>query len=136
MYLGYSVDRRFQPGNGPLGCLVGLVGERLRLGILWVLVCLTKTDWLSFGLHRKEQAMSKTLGEFMTQPKITGYRELTLAEAELMNDIKAAGIELHALVDRVRSHELVDQRWASIGATDLQTGLMALTRAVARPTTF
>ena len=30
----------------------------------------------------------------------------------------------------------LDQRWVSIGATDLQTGLMALTRGVAQPTTF
>ena len=30
----------------------------------------------------------------------------------------------------------IDQRWVSIGATDLQTGLMALTRAVAQPEFF
>jgi hypothetical protein len=36
----------------------------------------------------------------------------------------------------VRGTDGIDQRWASIGATDLQTGLMALVRAVAQPTSF
>lgn len=70
------------------------------------------------------------------QPAITGYRQLSEAEAELMNKIKAKGIELGELVAHLRATEGLDQRWISIGATDLQTGLMALTRGVARPTTF
>ena len=74
--------------------------------------------------------------ETFVQPKITGYRQLNEAEAALMNEIKALGIELGNLVNKLRCTEGVDQRWASIGATDLQTGLMALTRAVAKPTTF
>lgn len=68
--------------------------------------------------------------------KITGYRDLTEAEIDLMNEIKGHGVALGMLVDRVRACGEFDQRWASIAATDLQTGLMALTRAVARPTTF
>ena len=72
----------------------------------------------------------------LIQPKITGYRELNEAEAALMNEIKEHGIALGLLVGKVRATEGVDQRWASIGATDLQTGLMALTRAVAQPTSF
>lgn len=68
--------------------------------------------------------------------QIKGYRELSQAEIDTMNEIKAKGAELGELVDKVRAIEGVDQRWASIGATDLQTGLMALTRAVAKPTFF
>lgn len=68
--------------------------------------------------------------------QIQGYRELTQEEIDLMNEIKAKGAQLGELVARLRSNVGIDQRWASIGATDLQTGLMALTRAVARPTTF
>lgn len=86
-----------------------------------------------------------------TQPKITGYRQLSQVEVDLMNEIKERGVELGDLVFRLRTYtgELyrdeaglihsqlkLDQRWVSIGATDLQTGLMALTRAVAQPTTF
>ncbi len=68
--------------------------------------------------------------------QIKGYRELTQTEIDLMNDIKTKGAELGDLVKRLRDNEHVDQRWVSIGATDLQTGLMALTRSVAKPTFF
>ena len=74
--------------------------------------------------------------ETFVQPKITGYRQLNEAEAALMNEIKARGVELGALVEKLRATAGLDQRWVSIGATDLQTGLMALTRGVAQPTTF
>lgn len=74
--------------------------------------------------------------ETFTQPKITGYRQLNEQEAALMNEIKAKGVELGALVEQLRATEGLEQRWVSIGATDLQTGLMALTRGVAQPTTF
>ena len=68
--------------------------------------------------------------------QIKGYRELNEAEISLMNDIKTKGIELGELVDKLDAAVSVDQRWVRIGATDLQKGLMALTRAVARPTFF
>jgi hypothetical protein len=71
-----------------------------------------------------------------TQPKITGYRQLREAEAALMNEIKAEGVGLGELVEKLRATAGLDQRWVSIDATDLQTGLMALTRSVAQPTTF
>lgn len=68
--------------------------------------------------------------------QITGYRDLSATEIALMNAIKAKGAELEQLVSALRVMEGIDQRWVSIGATDFQTGLMALTRAVARPTSF
>lgn len=74
--------------------------------------------------------------ETFVQPKITGYRQLTEEEAGIMNHIKEHGIQLGALVRRLQAYKTFDQRWVEIGATDLQTGLMALTRAVAQPTTF
>lgn len=77
----------------------------------------------------------KTMETF-EQPKITGYRQLNEAEAALMNEIKARGVELGELVAKLRATPDLDHRWIAIGATDVQTGLMALTRAVARPTTF
>jgi hypothetical protein len=67
---------------------------------------------------------------------IKGYRDLSQTEIDLMNLIKAKGVELGALVEQLRSTTGLDQRWVSIGATDLQTGLMALTRGVAQPSTF
>lgn len=89
--------------------------------------------------------------------KITGYRELSQEEIDLMNQIKAIGSKLDELVTEVFAHLAVQRddanakndeaeihritaseasRWVSIARTDFQTGLMALTRAVAQPTTF
>lgn len=68
--------------------------------------------------------------------KITGYRELSQVEIDLMNEVKALGVELGNLVQKLRDTEVLDQRWISIGATDLQTGIMALVRGVAKPSTF
>ena len=74
--------------------------------------------------------------ETFTQPTITGYRQLSEEEPELMNEIKQHGVQLGELVDKLKATASLDQRWVAIGATDLQTGLMALTRGVAQPTTF
>ena len=90
--------------------------------------------------------------------KISGYRELSQAEIDLMNRIKAFGPELQKLLDDVWEHinaeydacddapighaeinrldESQPHRWVEIAKTDLQTGLMALTRAVAQPGAF
>ncbi|QBQ99236.1 DUF7681 family protein [Paraburkholderia pallida] len=101
--------------------------------------------------------------------KIAGYRELSQAEIELMNQIKQKGAELLGLQaqlagllstdaeakkaaaqksttyepwqqggsDECREYrrfmEAEPQRWAAIGKTDIQTGIMALVRAVAQP---
>ena len=67
---------------------------------------------------------------------IKGYRELSSEEVSLMNEIKEQGVALGALVERLRTMEDLDQRWVSVGGTDLQKGLMALTRAVSKPTFF
>ncbi len=79
--------------------------------------------------------------ETFQQPKITGYRQLTEDEVALMNEAKALAEECGVYVSKLRQMGLdtgskIDQRWVSIGATDLQTGFMALVRAVARPTSF
>jgi hypothetical protein len=95
--------------------------------------------------------------------KISGYRDLTQADIDLMNEIKALGPQIEAVLSKVQAHldrqvhaaeglassdnqarisELArfaatqPQRWTSIARTDFQTGLMALTRAVAQPSTF
>ena len=68
--------------------------------------------------------------------QIKGYRELSAEEIALMNEVKTKGAELGELVAKLRDNQTIDQRWVSIGATDLQTGLMALTRSVAQPTFF
>ena len=85
--------------------------------------------------------------------------QLIRAEIDLMKDIRAKGTELAALIERIAQHNgsYVQQllakdddttreeaafnaaepgRWLSIARTTLQTGIMQLTRAVARPTSF
>ena len=68
--------------------------------------------------------------------KISGYRQLTPREIDDMNRIKALGQELGQLLDCLDENEDYDKRWLEIGRTELQKGLMATTRAVARPTNF
>lgn len=68
--------------------------------------------------------------------EIKGYRELNEIDIQLMNVIKNHGVALEQLVNDLRGNHEVDQRWISIGATSLQQGLMALTRAVAKPIFF
>lgn len=69
--------------------------------------------------------------------QIKGYRELGQDEIDLMNEIKETAANLGVLVKRLELRgEKLDQRWVSIGKTDLQKGFMALTRAVAKPDFF
>ena len=92
---------------------------------------------------------------------ITGYRDLSPEEIALMNEVKAKAEEVGQLVEKLREklapveadmapvqvggetvmavvgfESFEAQRWLTIGQDHLQQGFMALTRAVARPTTF
>ena len=82
--------------------------------------------------------------------QIAGYRDLTQAEIDLVNKAKALAEQSGKFVAKLRQHPdsmrtnapnalgepPLDQRWISIGATDLQRGFMAITRGIAQPTTF
>lgn len=68
--------------------------------------------------------------------KIKGYRDLTQEEIDLMNQIKEKGAELGELVEKLEAMAELDKRWIEIGKTNLQQGLMALTRSVAQPGFF
>ncbi|GAG46315.1 unnamed protein product, partial [marine sediment metagenome] len=46
------------------------------------------------------------------------------------------GKELGELVDLLAFNPNIDGRWLAIGKTDLQKGLMALTRSIAKPEFF
>jgi hypothetical protein len=85
--------------------------------------------------------------ETFTQPKITGYRQLTEEEVELMNEGKALAEQCGEYIAKLRRIDMpdaqgrlptpkLDQRWISIGATDIQRGFMAVIRGIAQPTTF
>ena len=71
--------------------------------------------------------------------KISGYRDLSQDEIDLMNEGKALAEQVGEFVRKLRAGRpghVPDQRWVSIGATDCQTGFMALIRSIAQPTTF
>lgn len=93
--------------------------------------------------------------------KIKGYRELSQAEIDLMNEVKAQGVALKALIDKVRArvNEVYDaacqlpdadsrkeeydrllaanpHMWINTAEMEMQVALMKLTRAVAQPSFF
>jgi hypothetical protein len=97
--------------------------------------------------------------------KITGYRELDQEEIDLMNKVKALGVQIEEVLLKVEEHirqqrqEMLDkhgdnldlareeptylrhknatpQRFLAMAKTELQTGLMYATRAVAQPEFF
>ena len=112
--------------------------------------------------------------ETFTQPKITGYRQLNEAEAQLMNAFKSdlgsylvtavsmamqhVGAQRAAALGVIRERDgemppysdegraaraeimrldaAQPERWIAIANTHFQEGLMALTRAVAQPSSF
>lgn len=74
--------------------------------------------------------------------KITGYRDLTQGEIDLMNKIKAIGEEVGALVKHMDDQQspadgafFPDKRHLAIARTHLETGFMFLVKSVAKPTT-
>lgn len=79
--------------------------------------------------------------------KISGYRELSQDEIDLMNAIKALGPQIESTIVAVEAridagneeHGTPDaeaRRWANLARDHLQQGLMCLTRAVAKPEFF
>ena len=78
--------------------------------------------------------------------KITGYRDLSAREIELMNEVKAQGEALDVMLKNL-THELYNsghgaayihegQRWLAIARGSLQQGIMAAVRSVAQPESF
>ena len=68
--------------------------------------------------------------------KIKGYRDLSQAEIDLMNEGKELSSKVGEWIEKLRATDGLDGRWVNIGATDLQKGFMAAIRGIAQPTTF
>jgi hypothetical protein len=109
--------------------------------------------WMLRFMRDTEYLVDKYCGipimETFTQPKITGYRQLSEQEVRLMNEGKALAEQVGEYIAKLRTYADVhrmtavtqltpplDQRWISIGATQLQQGFMAVIRGIAQPTTF
>lgn len=70
-----------------------------------------------------------------TPPAIKGYRKLTQAELDGVNAVKALGVEIEASMNALGYIEL-DGRALALAKTNLQQGLMWLTRSITKPETF
>lgn len=68
--------------------------------------------------------------------KIKGYRDLSQEDIDLMNEVKEQGESLTKTIEKLSSNSDIDQRWVAIGKTDLQKGIMALVRSIAKPESF
>lgn len=74
--------------------------------------------------------------------KITGYRDLTQEEIDLMNESKALAKQVGDFIDKLESINVekrmivADVGWLMTAKTDLQKGFMSLTRSIAKPSTF
>ena len=82
--------------------------------------------------------------------EISGYRDLTHDEIDLMNEVKDIEAKVLSIQKRImrqlsaqeesgtpedkhRLQEALAHRWAQIARPDLEKGFMALVRAVAQP---
>lgn len=93
--------------------------------------------------------------------QIKGYRELSQAEIDLMNEVKAAGPQLEALFKKIKAHieqqrgyaehqQLLENnpaeldrinaaepdKWIAWASDMTQSALMYATRSIAQPTFF
>lgn len=68
--------------------------------------------------------------------KITGYRDLSQEEIDLMNEGKALAAEVGDFIEKLENMPGTDKRWAAEAKTDLQKGFMSAIRSVAQPTSF
>ena len=119
--------------------------------------------------NRQRDFLTEPDGSFLCEKnmenqhqKIKGYRDLSQEEIDLMNEIKAIGPQVQAVIEKAQKHiatqryncrcdanmQVLDveedrrldaatpERFAAMAKTDFQTGLMYLVRSVAQPTSF
>jgi hypothetical protein len=67
--------------------------------------------------------------------KISGYRELSQEEIDLMNDVKSLEDQVGSLVRKIQSTEGLDHLLVDYATKDLKQGFMWLVRAIAQPAT-
>lgn len=74
--------------------------------------------------------------ETFIQPKITGYRQLSPQEVDMMNEGKELAEKVRLYIEKLAADSAVDHRWLNEGRMDLQKGFMSVIRSIAKPTTF
>ena len=65
--------------------------------------------------------------------KISGYRDLTQVEVDMINAVKDSESATGELWRAVMATEGVDKRWAAVARTHFEEGFSALVRSIAKP---
>lgn len=65
-----------------------------------------------------------------------GHRELSQQEVDLIKTIRHHGENLRVLCETADALDYTDKRWAAIGRTHFQEGIMCLVRAITKPEVF
>ena len=68
--------------------------------------------------------------------KITGYRDLSQVEIDLMNEGKELAEKCGEFIIKLEAIGATDKRNVSLGKTNLQQGFMWAIRSIAKPITF
>lgn len=68
--------------------------------------------------------------------KISGYRELSADQIDLINILKEQGNHLGTAIEAMEADAAYDKRALAIAKTHLQTGLMWLIRSITKPEGF
>jgi hypothetical protein len=68
--------------------------------------------------------------------KITGYRDLSQAEIDTINAVKALSIQCGVIIDSLENDPSTDKRSVAIARTNLQQGFMWAIRSIAKPAGF
>ena len=73
---------------------------------------------------------------------IKGYRDLTQAEIDLMNEGKQLEKQVLTYLEKLNKAEFAtdenqmpDRRWLAVGRTDIEKGFMSVIRSIAKPNT-
>lgn len=86
-----------------------------------------------FGFNESKQGFERMDNQ---HKEITGYRDLTQEEINLMNRSKELASQVGDFIEHLSKTGYDDKRWLAIAKTDLQKGFMSLTRSIAKPSTF
>lgn len=65
--------------------------------------------------------------------KISGYRDLSQAEIDAMNDCKSIEAKFNSMIDRLKSVPNVDQRNVALAQTYGENAFMRAVRSIAQP---
>lgn len=69
-------------------------------------------------------------------PPIIGYRDLTEAEIQLVNQLKMMAQQVGVMVKATWEIDGVDERWVRLGTDNIQTGFMQVIRGITKPESF